>query len=255
MKEKVKESELLQIAIDAAILGGKEIMKIYDQDFEVFNKQDNTPLTIADQNAHSVIDENLKITGIPVLSEEGNHETFEIRKNWNQLWIVDPLDGTKEFVKRNGEFTVNIAFVENGSPKIGVIYVPVINCLYYASSNGAFKKVEKNTFKMPIENNRNNMVVVGSRSHPSKETELYFEALKEKHGDIEITSMGSSLKICLVAEGKADIYPRFAPTMEWDTAAGHAIANWAGKKLIDCETNEEMVYNRKNLRNNWFIVK
>ena len=250
-----KESELLQIAIDAAILGGKEIMKIYNQDFEVFNKQDNTPLTLADQNAHSVIDKKLKMTGISVLSEEGNHESFEIRKNWNQLWIVDPLDGTKEFVKRNGEFTVNIALVENGSPKIGVIYVPVTNCLYYASSLGAFKKFGNNTFKMPIKKKGKKLVVVGSRSHPSKETELYFEELKAKHGDIEIISMGSSLKICLVAEGKADIYPRFAPTMEWDTAAGHAIANWAGKNLIDCETNQEMIYNRKNLTNNWFTVK
>ena len=250
-----KEADLLEIAIDAAILAGKEIMKIYDQDFEIFSKKDNSPLTIADQNAHLIIEKKLKPTEIPILSEEGNHEEFEIRKNWNQLWIVDPLDGTKEFIKRNGEFTVNIAFVENGFPVIGVIYVPVTNCLYFASSNGSFKREGGKTFKIPIKNDRKKLVVVGSRSHPSKETHQYFEELKETHGEIQIISMGSSLKICLVAEGKADIYPRFNPTMEWDTAAGHAIASWSGKNLIDNDTKKEMIYNKENLKNNNFIVK
>ena len=255
MIERKKEIELLELAIEAAILGGKEIMKIYDQDFEVSTKKDNTPLTIADKNANEIIENKLKQTGIPVLSEEGIHADFEERKNWEQLWIVDPLDGTKEFVKRNGEFTVNIALVENGIPIMGVIYVPVTKVLYYSSSIGAFKKENEKVVQLPIKNDRNSFVVVGSRSHQSKETAKYFESLRTKKGDIEIISMGSSLKICLVAEGKADIYPRFAPTMEWDTAAGHAIVNSAGKNIIDYHTNKEMVYNRKNLRNNWFIVK
>ncbi|MDG2343150.1 MAG: 3'(2'),5'-bisphosphate nucleotidase CysQ [Flavobacteriales bacterium] len=255
MIEKEKEAELLKTAIKAAKLGGEEIMKIYAQEFEVFNKEDNSPLTIADQNANKVIEKLLKETNIPILSEEGKHADYNERKNWKQLWIVDPLDGTKEFVKRNGEFTVNIALVENGVPVMGVIYVPVKNWLYYGYSNGAFKTVAEKTQELPIKTNRTSTVVVGSRSHPSVETAKYFEELKKKHGQIEIVSMGSSLKICLVAEGKADIYPRFAPTMEWDTAAGHAIVNFAGKKLIDVETNKEMIYNREQLRNNWFIVK
>ena len=255
MIERKKETELLEMAIEAAISGGEEIMKIYDQDFEVFTKEDNTPLTIADKNANEVIENKLKKTEIPSWSEEGKHADYEERKNWEQLWIVDPLDGTKEFVKRNGEFTVNIALVENGIPIMGVIYVPVKKWLYYSSSLGAFKKVNGKVDQLPITLKSDKMIVVGSRSHLSKETADYFELLKIKHGDIEIISMGSSLKICLVAEGKADIYPRFAPTMEWDTAAGHAIINSAGKNIIDYNTNKEMAYNRKNLRNNWFIVK
>lgn len=255
MTEKQKEAELLKTAIKAAKLGGEEIMKIYAQEFEVFNKEDNSPLTIADQNANKVIEKLLKETNIPILSEEGKHADYDERKNWKQLWIVDPLDGTKEFVKRNGEFTVNIALVENGVPVMGVIYVPVKKWLYYGYSNGAFKTVDEKTNELPINSNRTTTVVVGSRSHPSVETAQYFEKLKKKYGEIEIVSMGSSLKICLVAEGKADIYPRFAPTMEWDTAAGHAIVNSAGKTLVDVSTSQEMIYNRKQLRNNWFIVK
>ncbi|MBM78566.1 MAG: 3'(2'),5'-bisphosphate nucleotidase [Crocinitomicaceae bacterium] len=255
MIEKEKEAELLKTAINAAKFGGEEIMKIYAQEFEVFNKEDNSPLTIADQNANKVIEKLLKETNIPILSEEGKHADYNERKNWKQLWIVDPLDGTKEFVKRNGEFTVNIALVENGVPIMGVIYVPVKNWLYYGYSNGAFKTVDGKTEELPIKTTRTSMVVVGSRSHPSVETAQYFDELKKKHGQIEIVSMGSSLKICLVAEGKADIYPRFAPTMEWDTAAGHAIVNYAGKTLLDVGTSQEMIYNRKQLRNNWFIVK
>ena len=255
MIEKEKEAELLKTAINAAKFGGEEIMKIYAQEFEVFNKEDNSPLTIADQNANKVIEKLLKETNIPILSEEGKHADYNERKNWKQLWIVDPLDGTKEFVKRNGEFTVNIALVENGVPVMGVIYVPVKNWLYYGYSKGAFKTVDEKIEELPIKTKRTNTVVVGSRSHPSVETAQYFEKLKKKYGEIEIVSMGSSLKICLVAEGKADIYPRFAPTMEWDTAAGHAIVNSAGKTLVDVSTSQEMIYNRKQLRNNWFIVK
>ena len=254
MVEKEKEAELLKLAIKAAKLGGEEIMKIYAQDFDVFNKEDNSPLTIADENANNIIESLLKETNIPILSEEGKHADFQERKKWSQLWIVDPLDGTKEFIKRNGEFTVNIALVENGVPIMGVIFVPVMNWLYYSSSLGAFKEGNGKIEKLPIKNNRTNKVVVGSRSHQSPETVEYFNELKKKHGKIEIVSMGSSLKICLVAEEKADVYPRFAPTMEWDTAAGHAIANAAGKTLIDFETKKEMSYNRKELRNTWFIV-
>tara|TARA_B100001287_G_scaffold42180_1_gene31296 strand:- start:54023 stop:54787 length:765 start_codon:yes stop_codon:yes gene_type:complete len=253
--DKLKEAKLLQLAIYAAINGGEEIMKIYDQDFDVLIKEDNSPLTDADKNANKIIENQLRKTQIPILSEEGKHATYQERKLWKYLWIVDPLDGTKEFVKRNGEFTVNIALVENGVPIMGIIYVPVTKVLYYSSSTGAFKKVNKEVIKLPIKKSRNNFVVVGSRSHPSKKTFEYFEELKQNHGKIEIIKMGSSLKMCLVAEGAADIYPRFAPTMEWDTAAGHAILNASGKTLNDYKTGDEMIYNRENLINNWFIVK
>ena len=194
-------------------------------------------------------------TNIPILSEEGKLTEYKERKNWKLLWIVDPLDGTKEFVKRNGEFTVNIALVKNGKPIIGVIFVPVKGWLYYASSNGSYREIDEKKVKLPLENKSINFKVVGSRSHQSPETKEYFDDIRKRKKNVEIVSMGSSLKICLVAEGSADVYPRFAPTMEWDTAAGHAIAKHAGKKLIDLKTNQEMVYNRERLTNNWFIVE
>ena len=247
--------ELLNIAINAAVEGGHEIMKVYNDDFEVYIKEDDSPLTIADQNANKVIVDQLDKTGIPVLSEEGKAIPYSERKNWDKLWIVDPLDGTKEFIKRNGEFTVNIALIENGSPVMGVIYVPVKKTLYYASEAGAFKKDEDNIEKLPINQKKEKYVAVGSRSHMSDETKAFFNQLKDTHGEIDVVSMGSSLKICLVAEGIADVYPRFAPTMEWDTAAGQAIAKYAGKSLIDYDTKKEMLYNRDELRNNWFIVQ
>ena len=255
MIEKEKEANLLQIAISAAISGGEEIMKIYNQDFHVFKKDDNSPLTIADKNANEIIENQLQETQIPILSEEGKHAPYSERKLWKYLWIVDPLDGTKEFVKRNGEFTVNIALVENGVPTMGIIYVPVTKVLYYGSSSGAFKKVNEKVVRLPINNERSSYVVVGSRSHHSNETAEYFKVLKKKHENLEIISIGSSLKICLVAEGIADIYPRFAPTMEWDIAAGHAVLKAAGKSVVDKSTGIEMVYNRKNLVNNSFISK
>lgn len=261
-------NKLLQTAITAAIAGGKEIIEIYEKGFEVEYKEDDSPLTIADKNAHLKIKSFLDNTGIPILSEEGKHEDFAKRKDWNQLWIVDPLDGTKEFVKRNGEFTVNIALIENGTPIAGVIYVPVQEMLYFGEvGEGTYKvkvplnttevdekKLKKSGEKLPYSTSQK-FTIVASRSHPSKETEAFIEELKGKHGEVELTSIGSSLKICLVAEGTANIYPRFAPTMEWDTAAGHAILKGAGKELIDYETKKPMVYNRKQLRNNWFIAK
>ena len=250
----MKSNELLQLAKSAAVLAGEEILKVYNKDFDVSYKEDQSPLTIADKNANAVIEKMLLESKIPILSEEGRQVPFKERKNWDKLWIVDPLDGTKEFVKRNGEFTVNIALIENGSPVMGVIYVPVTNVLYYASEEGAFKESKKSIDKLPIVTDRQSFIAVGSRSHQSPETKAYFDSLINKHGKVEVISMGSSLKICLVAEGKADVYPRFAPTMEWDTAAGHAIANYANKKLIDYKTKKEMKYNREQLLNNWFIV-
>jgi len=246
----------MDLAEKAAIQGGKEILDVYHSDnFEIEEKGDQSPLTLADRKAHLAIMQVLGTSGIPVLSEEGKEIPYEERKNWKRLWIVDPLDGTKEFIKRNGEFTVNIALIDNGAPLLGVIYVPVKNELYSGASGMGARKVQNGeSIAIPIVQKARKYRAVGSRSHMSPETQDFLENLKKEHGEVEIVSMGSSLKICLVAEGTADVYPRFAPTMEWDTAAGHAIAKAAGKSLIDVKTNEEMVYNRKDLLNNWFVV-
>ena len=253
--EEAKENNWLNIAKEAAKKAGDKILQIYGKDFSVSYKEDKSPLTIADQQANDIIESYLLKTNIPILSEEGKLTEYKERKNWKLLWIVDPLDGTKEFVKRNGEFTVNIALVKNGKPILGVIFVPVKGWLYYGSSNGSFREIDEKKVKLPFENKSINFKVVGSRSHQSLETKEYFDNIKKRKKNVEIVSMGSSLKICLVAEGSADVYPRFAPTMEWDTAAGHAIANHAGKKLIDLDTKKEMTYNRQKLKNNWFIVE
>ncbi len=253
--EEAKENDWLNIAKEAAKKAGEKILQIYGNEFSVSYKEDKSPLTIADQKSNDIIESYLLKTKIPILSEEGKLTEYNERKNWKLLWIVDPLDGTKEFVKRNGEFTVNIALVKNGKPILGVIFVPVKGWLYYGSSNGSFREINEKKVKLPLDNKSTNFKVVGSRSHQSPETKKYFEDIKKRKKNVEIVSMGSSLKICLVAEGSADVYPRFAPTMEWDTAAGHAIAKHAGKKLIDLQTKQEMIYNRPRLTNNWFIVE
>jgi len=260
-------SKLTQLAIKAAIEASKNILTIYKSDnFEIELKQDNSPLTKADKTAHKIISSILQESKIPVLSEEGKSIPYETRKCWNKLWIVDPIDGTKEFIKRNGEFTVNIALVENKIPVIGVVLAPAQGLIYFSEKKvGSFKStVNFDFFKLenilskaqllPINNKIQTFTVLVSRSHLSKETEAYLENLKSKHGKIKFMSKGSSLKLCLVAEGKANCYPRFAPTMEWDTAAGHAICKFAGCELNDIDTNKEILYNRKNLTNNWFIV-
>ncbi len=249
-----KPYELLDVAIRAALAAGRDIMAIYDDpaaDFGIERKADNSPLTRADKAAHARIMTFLEPTDIPVLSEEGAHLPFEVRRHWQRLWIVDPLDGTKEFIKRNGEFTVNIALVEDGTPVMGVIYVPVKEQLYYGiQGEGAWKQEPKTQLCPPRP-----YTVVASRSHLSPETETFIEALRREHPDLQLVSSGSSLKICLVAEGRADIYPRHAPTMEWDTAAGHAIALAAGCRVVDATTGEPLTYNKEDLHNPWFIVR
>ena len=260
----------LDIAIQASVKAGEEIMDIYnapDADFSVERKADNSPLTVADKKSHSTIYELLQPTRIPVLSEEGHKISYSERKKWKTLWVVDPLDGTKEFIKRNNEFTVNIALVENHKPVAGIIYVPVTKTLYIGEEKlGAFKLEDSGREislqhvldkgkKLPIHKNHDSYFVVGSRSHMNEETKSYIEKLKKQHPQVEIVTSGSSLKICMVAEGSANEYPRFGPTMEWDTAAGHAIANAAGKKLWLANLSGELVYNKENLLNPYFIVK
>ena len=247
---------------------GSEIMNVYDSDFMVELKDDNSPLTEADKRGNEKIISYLRQTGIPVISEENKTIAYTERKKWTECWIVDPLDGTKEFVKRNGEFTVNIALIENGKPMLGVIYVPFTKELYYADvKKGEVFKSKLNSHTTPISeiiekkeiispsSELNKIRIVGSRSHMSKETLDFVEKIKkESQKEIKIVSKGSSLKFCLIAEGAADIYPRFAPTMEWDTAAGQAICEAAGVKVISIETNEPLLYNKENLLNSWFKV-
>ena len=263
----MKINKNLEIAIEASIDAGKVVIEVYDTEFKVEIKGDKSPLTEADKRANDIINSFLIPTGIPIISEENKQIDYKIRKNWDTCWIVDPVDGTKEFVKRNGEFTVNIALVKQGKPILGVIYVPVSKVLYFANieSNEAYKitleshstPVEKILASaIPIEpnvNSSNPIKVVGSRSHLNQKTLDFLEALKEK-ANVEIISIGSSLKFCLVADGEADLYPRFSPTMEWDTAAGQAICNAVGVEVVSKDTNESLLYNKENLLNPNFLV-
>lgn len=266
------ERQYILNAIDAALRAGENILSIYNDpasDFEVERKADNSPLTIADKKAHETIAEVLRNTPYPVLSEEGSHLPYAERCLWETLWIVDPLDGTKEFIKRNGEFTVNIALVHHSVPVMGVIYVPVKKELFFAEETlGAYKlsgitelagatleELMKSAERMPEKKKRGNFVIVASRSHLTSETEAYIEQMRCLHSDVELVSCGSSIKICLVAEGKADVYPRFALTMEWDTAAGHAIARAAGMEIYQTGKDEPLKYNKEDLLNPWFIVE
>ena len=255
----------LEIAIKAAIAGGEAIMEVYQgEDFGIESKKDDSPLTLADKKANVVINGYLKETGIPIISEENKQIDYDERKDWKTCWIVDPLDGTKEFIKKNGEFTVNIALIKDDLPIMGVIFVPAQKLLYYADQKEAYlQKIEggfdsfnhSGSEKIGPKRATEKIQVVGSRSHMNEDTKKFISELQKKYGkETEVVSKGSSLKFCLVAEGKADIYPRFAPTMEWDTAAGHAICRAAGLQVMDQETGKEMVYNRENLLNNYFLV-
>ena len=266
--EKTKDNAL--VAISAALEAGKAILEIYDHagDIEVVTKEDNSPLTKADQASNKVINSYLERTGIPVISEENKQIPYGERQKWITCWIVDPLDGTKEFIKRNGEFTVNIALCKNGRPVFGVIYVPVTRELYYSDSDNSrgFKTlVGKNhqltgpLFKpedriKPAGRPNGTLKVVGSRSHMNPETEAFISEMEESYPEIEIVSKGSSLKFCMVAEGKAHVYPRFAPTMEWDTAAGSAIVEAVGLQVINRDTKKPLTYNKENLLNPFFLV-
>ncbi len=261
---------MINTTISAAIEAGLAILEIYNNplsDFSVEKKADNSPLTIADKASHKIIEKFLLKTNFPVLSEEGKTVNYKEREKWNTFWLVDPLDGTKEFIKKNDEFTVNIALIKQGKPVMGIIYVPVLQILYVGvleegawkiKTNNAkitFDEIKREGLKLPQKSSNKNFVIVGSRSHMNTETENYIAALRKKHREIDIVSKGSSLKICMVAEGAADEYPRFGPTMEWDTGAGHAIANAAGKKLWLANLSGELSYNKRNLLNPFFIVK
>ncbi len=251
MIEHIDTEDIKNIAQKA----GKAIMKIYDRDFTVEYKNDKSPLTEADLKANDIICNALKnlYPTINIMSEENKQTDYDTRKDWEYYWCIDPIDGTKEFIKKNGEFTVNIALIYKNSPVLGVVYAPALDDMYSAKKgSGAFK----NGQKLPLHVNSNpneKLVIVASKSHLSHETQEFIDSLNTK--EIEQVSKGSSLKLCMVAEGTADIYPRLAPTMEWDTAAADAIVRESGKMTYQIENKQPLVYNKKNLLNLWFVVK
>lgn len=247
--------KLLSFAIRAAEAASKEILHIYNSaDFQLESKGDNSPLTRADRGSHEVIESFLKETAIPVLSEEGKDIPYETRKHWKHFWLIDPLDGTKEFINRNGEFTINIALIENQAPVLGVVAVPVTGDVYYAYRGGGacHRQVdfESPLHKRPQANlSEKGLRIVASRSHMNEETENFIQKLDSP----QLRSAGSSLKFMLLASGAADVYPRFAPTMEWDTAAPHAILNEIGLKVYLHYHEQELQYNKPDLLNPHFI--
>lgn len=265
---------MINIAIKAAIEAGEAILEIYARDFEVEFKADESPLTSADKAAHHSIVQALESTPYPVLSEESGKITYEERKGWETYWLVDPLDGTKEFIKKNGEFTVNIALIENGIPILGVVYVPVLDTLYCGISDveqgmpawqatgcagKSIEEIEKSAVPLSTSNfsrstNQRALRVVASKSHCNKHTREFIANLEKEYGETELVSRGSSLKLCMVAEGSADIYPRIAPTMEWDTAAAHAVVKAAGGSVVVYGTTDELAYNKEHLLNPYFVV-
>jgi 3'(2'), 5'-bisphosphate nucleotidase len=248
----------LDSVAEIAIRAGASIMEIYQQDFDVEHKGDGSPLTQADLAAHNLIKEALqKLTpDLPLLSEESRDISWQERSSWQTYWLVDPLDGTKEFVNRNGEFTVNIALISDQRPVLGVVYAPVYDILYTGCEGIGATRTEKNGAVEKIAVRRytgNRPTIVASRSHRGEALEKAIERINENHGEAEMLSMGSSFKLCLVAEGKADIYPRLGLTSEWDTAAAHAVVNAAGGRVTNLD-GKDLQYNKKDLLNPWFVV-
>ncbi len=252
MLNQIHVQDIVAIAKEA----GNAIMQTYNQDFRIEYKQDNSPLTIADKRANDIIETGLKKLSInlPILSEEGHNIPYQERKYWEYFWLVDPLDGTKEFIKKNGEFTVNIALINKDTPVLGVVYAPALDVCYWAKKdNGAFKDGERLPLK--IKKQRQAYKIAISRSHMSDDTQDFIDSIDTKK-EKELISIGSSLKICLVAEGAVDIYPRLGPTMEWDTGAAHVIINESLCALSQYSNKlfSKHVYNKKSLRNNHFVA-
>ena len=250
---------MIQEIIKIAEQAGNAILEIYHKDFSIEYKDDKSPLTDADKVSNQIIIDELKrlSPNIPIISEENKLTEYSERKNWIKCWVVDPIDGTKEFIKKNGEFTVNIALIENGEPILSVLSVPAQNKVFYAEKGcGSFVIENGNVKIIKINDSITDTIrIVGSRSHQTPELLAYVEEQKLKYKNVEFVAAGSSLKFCLIAENKADVYPRLGPTMEWDTAAGQLIATEAGAEVLVWETKQVLNYNRENLLNPYFIVQ
>jgi len=257
MLDKIDINTLLPIAKDA----GVAIMEIYSKPIEVEQKSDDSPLTLADRESNRIILEGLNkfYPDISYISEETKQTQYDERKNWEYFWLIDPLDGTKEFIKRNGEFTVNIALIHKNTPVLGVVYLPDKDIFYFAKKGEGSYKIEgtgkAQKINARILEDKKQIVIMGSRSHGNQELEDYVNQKKNEYRNVEFIPAGSSLKFTLIAEGKADIYPRLGPTMEWDTAAAHAIVLESGKQVLKYGTKEPLEYNKENLLNPWFIVE
>ena len=252
------------MALEAAFSAGEKILEVYNRTYLIDFKDDGSPLTEADKAAHDDIIKSLQSSGLPVLSEEGKSIPFDERRKWKSYWLVDPLDGTKEFIKRNGEFTVNIALMIDNQPRAGVIFIPVKGIAYAGIVGDGFYKFFVNDqlilsdiyrIKKNTNSQESRIRVIASRSHKSEETENFINDLRSSKKIIELLNAGSSLKFCLLAEGIADVYPRFAPTMEWDTAAGHALLKSVGKNIYQHPEGTELTYNNPKLINDWFIAR
>ncbi|MFC1811828.1 3'(2'),5'-bisphosphate nucleotidase CysQ [Thermodesulfobacteriota bacterium] len=278
----------LLLALFAAGRAGEAILDVYQKETRVEYKDDKSPLTEADRRSHEIIEHylsNQTESGLPLLSEEGRDIDYKTRKKWEYFWMIDPLDGTKEFINRNGEFTVNIAIIHGGRPILGVIYVPVNGTFYFAANGigsykldnaeglslihktpetvegtGLLNRIINHSEKLPLSEQSTGsaskvpFTIIGSRSHATTELEDFVENMKDRYESVEFISAGSSLKFCLVAEGRADIYPRLGPTMEWDTAAGQAVVEQANGTVLNAGSSEPLKYNKENLLNPWFVV-
>ena len=251
---------LLESIIKISNKAGKKIIDIYNlssNSLEVEYKDDSSPLTVADKASNKIIVNGLEKLNydIPVLSEEEQEVDFKLRKKWNIFWLVDPLDGTKEFINRNGEFTVNIALIKDGNPIMGVVYAPVLKKTWYGLVNYGSYLIHENNKPKKINalNKKDGTIkIVSSRSHSNNPK---LEKFIQKFNEYEIVKMGSSMKMCLVADGSAHYYPRFGPTREWDTGAAHAVVKYAGANIYNLNTGKELIYNKENLLNPEFIVK
>jgi 3'(2'), 5'-bisphosphate nucleotidase len=252
----MQDPDMLKYIADAERRAGEAILGVYGSAVHVELKADSSPVTEADRLSHGVLVDHLaRTSSFPVLSEEGKDIPYDVRRHWETFWILDPLDGTKEFISRNGEFTVNAALIHRGLPVMGAIYAPVKDLLYTAiKGGGAYRTMHGETVRLPVDQRRKGCVVAGSRSHASREFDEYVQALRARHDDLVFLSAGSSLKFCLVAEGAADLYPRLGTTMEWDTAAGQLIVEEAGGRVVDAASGWPLQYNKADLRNPHFIA-
>lgn len=251
-------SPLLTSVIEISRRAGDEILDVYNTSFDVETKGDGSPLTMADRRAHDLIVRELNAldADIPILSEESTGNEHSERHGWSRFWLVDPLDGTKEFVKRNGEFTVNIALIDGTRPVMGVVYIPVTGESYAGEVGEGAWQISADGVTKPIATDvyaKGTATVVASRSHAGGTTATYLENLTTDIGEPEVRSMGSSLKICLVASGDAHVYPRLGPTSEWDTAAAHAVLAAAGGDILAPDGNS-LAYNKEDVLNPWFFA-
>lgn len=264
--------ELLASAATAAVRAGARIMPLFtSDDYEITMKSDNSPVSLADRVAHKEIEDSLAKTRIPILSEEGRDIDYDERKAWDIFWLIDPLDGTRQFIQNRTEFTVNIALIINDYPELGVIYAPAYKELYIGhyqlgaykidgvdadlNANYSYNSLIKDTKKMPTNSKRDVYTILASPNHTTHATVTFIDEMREKYNNVNVMSIGSSLKMCYLADGRADVYLRHADTYEWDTAAAQAILEGAGCTIKSLDTHQRLTYNKESLINPWFICQ